>query len=429
MLFYFNKMGIVAGQQNSNLKPLIVPGNSRQLIEYSASDKAVYLMQDGRKLANLFGQSALLKQDAKFIARADLLRETYRPGNIFHATDLINYSTGELFDGYGVLINAVNSRLSKAYLTASARRARKRIKATLSETKLFVGERYRFLTLTMPYLKADAATVLKVKDRALTLLKKRKLWTSNIRAGFISEEMTIGESSTFYFTHFHAHAHALIVGKYIDQWQIADAWTNCVERACAEFGVEFLMRNLVSNRLTVHIKDVATYAKKKAKSLDDAVEELCKYVVKGSDYEKVPVAEIVEIDEALFNRQMLKSYGDFNSQKGKGKGETEGKDTFLDTKYITDGAAHLKPKRARRPSMVETGVRLIREGKRKEWLEIIGLTMEHRREFRVDQLAWKYPHACFRTLDGKRWFGVAERPPKSNIVLLSDYRIKHSTSE
>jgi hypothetical protein len=421
-------MGIVAGQQNSNLKPLIVPGNSRQLIEYSASDKAVYLMQDGRKLANLFGQSALLKQDAKFIARADLLRETYRPGNIYHATDLINYQTGELFDGYGVLINAVNSRLSKAYLTASARRARKRIKATLAETKLFVGERYRFLTLTMPYLKADAATVLKVKDRALTLLKKRKLWTSNIRAGFISEEMTIGESSTFYFTHFHAHAHALLVGKYIEQWQIADAWTDCIERACAEFGVEFLMRNLVSNRLTVHIKDVATYAKKKGKSLDDAVEELCKYVVKGSDYEKVPVGEIVEIDEALFNRQMLKSYGDFNSQKGKGKRETEGKDTSLDTKYITDGAASLKPKRERRASMVETGVRLILEGKRKEWLEIVGLTMQYRREFRVEQLAWKYPHACFRTLDGGRWFGVAERPPKV-VVSLSDYKRKVRTSD
>ncbi len=411
------------------MKPqLSVPGTSRRLIEYSASDKAVYLMQDGRKLANLFGQSALLKQDAKFIARADLLRETYRAKNIYHATDLINYQTGELFDGYGVLINAVNSRLSKAYLTASARRARKRIKATLTETKLFVGERYRFLTLTMPFLKANAATVLKVKDRALTLLKKRKLWTSNIRAGFISEEMTIGDSSTFYFTHFHAHAHALVIGKYINQWQIADAWTNCIERACAEFGVEFLMRNLVSNRVAVDIKDVATYAKKKGKSLDDAVEELCKYVVKGSDYEKVPVAELVDIDEALFNRQMIKSYGDFNNQKGRGNEETKSKDTSLDTKYITDGAAHFKLKRARRPSMVETGVRLILEGKRDEWLQIIGVTMEHRREFRVEQLAWKYPHACFRTLDGGRWFGVAERPPKV-VVSLSDYKRKTRTSD
>jgi hypothetical protein len=220
----------------------------------------------------------------------------------------------------------------------------------------------------------------------------------------------------------------LLVGKHIDQWQIADAWTDCIERACAEFAVEFLMRNMVSNRLTVDIKDVATYAKKKGKSLDDAVDELCKYVVKGSDYEKVPVAEIVEIDEALFKRQMIKSYGDFNNQKGKGNAETASKDTSLDTKYITDGAASLKPKRVRRPSMVETGVRLILDGRRDEWLQIIGVTMEHRREFRVEQLAWKYPHATFRTLDGGRWFGVAERPPKV-VVSLSDYKRKTRTSD
>jgi hypothetical protein len=125
---------------------------------------------------------------------------------------------------------------------------------------------------------------------------------------------------------------------------------------------------------------------------------------------------------------MIKSYGDFNNQKGKGNAETASKDTSLDTKYITDGAASLKPKRARRPSMVETGVRLILDGRRDEWLRIIGLTMEHRREFRVEQLAWKYPHACFRTLDGGRWFGVAERPPKV-VVSLSDYKRKMRTSD
>ncbi len=406
-----------ANQPNYNLKRY----------HYSASDKAVYLMREGGKLANLYEQSAIFKNDAKFIARSDLLQETYRPRNIYHATDLINYETGELFDGYGVLINAVNSRFSKAYLTASARRARKRIRATLAKTKLLVGERYRFLTLTMPFLEADAASVLKIKDRALTLLKKRKLWTSNIRAAFISEEMTIGESSTFYFTHFHAHAHALIVSKFINQWQIADAWTDCIEKACAEVGVEFLMRNMVSNRVSVDIKDVATYAKKKGKSLDDAVEELCKYVVKGSDYEKVPVAQIVELDELLFNRQMIKSYGDFNNQKGTEKKETASQDTSVHTKDITDGTVRFKLKRKRRPSLVESGERLILAGRRDEWLEMVGATMENRRQFRVEQLAWKYPHASFHTLDGARWFGVAERPPKV-VVSLADYKRKRDSS-
>ncbi len=412
------------------MKPqAIISDRSVYQKNYSASDKAVYLMQNGRHLADLFGQSAFLKQDAKAIARADLLRETYRPHNIYHATDLINYQTGELFDGYGVLINSLNSRLSPAYVRASSARARKKVRASLAKTKLLVGERYRFLTLTMPYLRADAATVLKVKDRAMELFKKRKLWISNIRAAHISEEMTIGDSSTILFTHFHVHAHALVVGKYVQQWQIADAWTDCVEKACAESAIEFLMRNTVSNRLTVDIKDVATYAKKKNKSLDNAVEELCKYVVKGSDYEKVPVAQIVEIDEALFNRRMVQSYGDFNNQNGKGKKETASKDTSLDTKYTTDGDVHAKAKRERKPPLVETGVRLIEDGRRGEWLELLALTMQNRRDFRVSQLAWKYPHSTFRTLDGGRWFGVATRPPKSNVIALLDHKRKREATD
>jgi hypothetical protein len=401
----------------------------QQKIIYSASDKAVYLMQNGKTLANRFRESALLNLDARAVAKSDLLIETYRARNIFHAADMHNGTTGELFDGYGVLVQLVSSRMSPAYLSAQGRRARKRIRAKIDETKLLVGERYRFLTLTMPYLETDVATVLKIKDRAATLFKKRKLWTANVRAAFIAEEMTVGESSTIIYTHFNAHSHALLVSKYIQQWKIADVWTDCVEKACAEYGVEFLMRNLVGNRLTVDIRDVETYGKKKGRTLDESVDELCKYVVKGSDFDKVPVEKLVEIEDALFKRQMIKSYGDFNSQNGREKSETVNERTSLDTKYITDGDARFKPKQPRKPPLVDVGVEMILDGRRGDWLEMLGVVAEHRRKFRVDYLARKMPFATFRTLDGRRWFGVSERPPKSNIVSLSDHRVNHSTSE
>ncbi len=386
-------------------------------------------MQNGRTLANRFRESALLNLDARAVAKSDLLAETYRARNIFHATDLHNGTTGELFDGYGVLVQLVSSRMSPAYLSGQGRRTRKRIRGKINDTKLLVGERYRFLTLTMPYLETDVATVLKIKDRATTLFKKRKLWTENVRAAFVAEEITVGESSTILHTHYNAHSHALLVSKYIQQWEVADIWTGCVEKACVEYGIEFLMRNTVSNRLTVDIKDVETYGKKKGKTLDESVDELCKYVVKGSDFDKVPVEKLVEIENALFNRQMIKSYGDFNSQKGKEKSETVSERTSLDTKYITDGDARLKPKQPRKPPLVEVGVRMILDGRRADWLEMLGVVAEHRREFRVDYLSHKMPFATFRTLDGNRWFGVSERAPKSNIVLLSDYRAKRLTSD
>ncbi len=410
-----------------NLSPIVPINLNQQKIIYSASDRAVYLMQNGRTLANRYQKSALLNLDARAIAKSDLLIETYRSRNIFHATDLHNGKTGEMFDGCGVLVQLISSRVSPAYLSAQGRRARKRIRAKINDTKLLVGERYRFLTLTMPYLETDVATVLKIKDRATTLFKKRKLWTANVRAAFLAEEITVGESSTIRYTHYNAHSHALLISKYIQQWEIADVWTGCVEKACSEYGVEFLMRNLVSNRLTVDIKDVETYGKKKGRTLDESVDELCKYVVKGSDFDKVPVEKLVEIENALFKRQMIKSYGDFNSQKGKKNSETVNKRTSLDTKYITDGAAQFKPKQPRKPSLVEVGERMILEGRRDDWLEMLGLVAEQRREFRVDYLSHKMPFATFRTLDGKRWFGVSERPPKSNIVLMSEYRVKSAT--
>lgn len=391
-------------------------------IERTASDKAVYLMRDGTKLASMFEQSALLTENARAIAIADCLRETYRPQNIYYSKDQINYETGECFDGFGVLTSLVNTRLSKAYLTASARRSRKKIRKTLAGTNMLVGERYRFLTLTMPFLKTDCKTVLAIKDRALTLFKKRKLWTSNVRGAFISEEMTIGDSTTVFQTHYHAHAHALILGKWMDHWQIANQWTDCVEKACEKEGIECLL-NTSNNRLAVYITDVEKYAKKKHFSFDDAINELCKYVVKGSDYEKVPTAELVEIEQALFKRQMIKSYGCFNNQKGTGEKEQLAKGNSLDTKCITDGDAQ-----QRKLTLIETGVSLIEKGQRDLWLSLLRTNAEHRRQFRADQLAWSYPHTEFHTLDGHRWYGVAERAPVV-VVALSDYKEKRRLVE
>ncbi len=381
-------------------------------------------MQNGLKMAHLFEKSAHLVGNVRAMVISDILRETYHSKNIYTATDLVNYQTGELFDGYGALNHGVATRMSPAYLTASMRRTRKRITAKIQSSKPLVGQNWRFLTLTLPYIKADVATVFAIQSQAIEWFKKRKVWTQNVGGAFFGEELVIGGESTFTFTHFHAHIHCLMLGKYIDQWQIADAWTDCVEKACAKFGVEFLMRNLVSNRLMTHIRDVRTYANSKAMAMDEAVQELCKYTTKGSDFEKVPVAEIVEIEAALHGRKMVRDYGIFNNQKGRGEKEKTGERTSLDTQCTTDGAAMLKPK-SKPVSLLQRGIRLIEEGKRAHWLRVLHLEMETRRDFRRQQLAFKYPNAAFQTLDGERWFGVSKRPPKV-VVSITDYKRSHA---
>lgn len=393
---------------------------------YTPSDKAGYLLRDGLKMAHLFGKSARLAADPRAVAIADCLRETYQPQNIYTAKDLINYQTGELFDGYGALQNGVATRISKAYLTASARRQRKRITAKIAAVKMLVGHDWRFLTLTLPYLRSDVATVLKIESRATELFKKRKLWTENVAGAFFGEEMTIGDDSRIIYTHFHVHVHVLMLGKYIEQWQLADIWTDCVEKACAEFGVECLMRNTVSNRFMTDVRDVRKYARSREMTIDEAVQELCKYTTKGGDYEKVPVGEIVEIEKALHGRRMIKDYGCFNNQKGKANptkapNQKPGEQTSLDTKCTTDGAAQFKTKPP--PSLLKRGIALIEAGRRVEWLRILRMELEQRRDYRRQQLAFKYPHAEFQTLDGARWFGVSKPPPQV-VFSLDDYRAR-----
>jgi hypothetical protein len=380
------------------------------LAQYSTTDKANHLLRNGTKITGRFGVSAFRSKDAKALAIADCLSETYKPENIYVSKDVVNYQTGEVFDGYGVLQNGVASRISPAYQQSSSRRARKRVQENISSAKPLSGRAWRFLTLTMPQLKADVSTVLAILERALTNFKKRQIWRENVQGAFLGEEMTIGDSSTRSSTHWHVHTHVLMVAKYVEQWKLADVWTDCVEKACREFGVDFVMTNLKTNRLVVDIRDVRKYTKKRSIKMDDAVIELCKYTTKGSDYEKVPVDEMVEIESALRGRQMVKSYGCFNSQKGKGKEKNGTKDTSVHNQHITDAKVMFVRNERKVKSLVKLGEELILQGKREDWLKILNITMQARRDFRREYLARKFPHATFETLDGLKWNGVS-RPP------------------
>jgi hypothetical protein len=379
---------------------------------YSPADRADYLLRSGVKMSKLFTASALLSENSRAIAVADCLTETYKPENVYIAEDLVDYRTGELFDGYGVLQNGVASRLSPAYQRFASSRVRKRAEAKIANHKQLVGQDWRLGTLTMPFLRADVEKVFAIISRAIELLKKRQIFVSNVDGAFCGEEMTIGDGSTAYFTHFHSHIHILMLGKYIDQGELADEWTDCVEKACREFGVEFSLPNLKTNRLIVDIRSVKKYAKKRSITMQDSLLEVCKYTTKGSDFEKVPVEQLVKIEAALRGRQMVRAYGIFNNHKGrtKGIGTSLGKDTSLDTLHTTDGET-VKPKFKRNErkvkSLVELGEGMISSGKRDVWLKILYLTMESRREFRQRQLAMKYPRASFRTLDGRGWNGVS----------------------
>jgi hypothetical protein len=411
-----------------------------EIVEYSAHDKATYELNEIMQMSKLYEKSAKANNDSRALAIAYALQEQAKPINYYIATDLVNRETGELFEGYDALVTLIASRTNKTYLRSQARRHRKFMRLVLDNYKTNPFHRYQFITFTLPFLRTDFETVLKINARAMELFKKRKVWTSNVEGAFMSEEFTIGAETTELQTHYHSHYHALVIGKtFLDKHlkinslgiELSDAWTNCVEKACLEFDVEFLL-STKGNRLQIKIKDVQSYANKKCMSFETSVQELCKYIIKGSEFKKVPYIEVVQLDNALRGRKMYKTYGAFAKTEIKKQDwylatESEISErsvVSLDTQCTTDGKQELPLRTPKTPTLTDVGERLINEGRANEYRSMLSIVAENRREFRAELQALRYPHARFQTLSGQKWCGVSERPPNNLLTFIPKQKQK-----
>jgi hypothetical protein len=107
---------------------------------------------------------------------------------------------------------------------------------------------------------------------------------------------------------------------------------------------------------------------------------------------------------------MIVTYGAINNRKGKKK-----KAVYLDTTCTNDGIdlnnegacdsveTTLPRKEAPDVPLRKQGARMLRDGQRQEWLELLQKKMRRRREWRKTQLAEQFPCATFRTLAGEEW--------------------------
>jgi hypothetical protein len=269
----------------------------------------------------------------------------------------------------------------------------------------------------MPDLRADFKTTLDVLDYALSLFKKRAWFKSKVRGGVFGVEFTIGAGG-----HYHAHAHAVLCSQWLKWDELGEVWTDCVERAAASYGI-LVTFETYHRRMVVDVRLVTKKANGRATiALDDAVNEVCKYLAKGSDLAKIPVSELCQVERALQRRQMLQRFGECNDRKGRARGE-RAKDetpantaTFLDTTNIVDAPTVATN---RRESLIKFGERMILDGRREEWQRYLREVIAKRRAFRRQQLARTYPTATFWTLDGRSWSGrigslekLAEESPK-----------------
>jgi hypothetical protein len=394
--------------------------------EWTAADKASYRQREGVKMSKLLEKSANIIHSPRGLAVADCIAETASPENIYFSSEQINFQTGELFDGFGVLTEAVSSRLCPSYQARMSKRARKMVREALERVKAADGERLRFTTLTMPNLGVSFETTIEILDAAIVLLKKRKWFKKNFRAGVQAIETTIGERE-----HFHSHCHILAFTKWIVWHELGDEWTECVEAACRKFDVPLVVTTS-HNRLIVDVRLVVAKSRDARKSIgfDDAIQETCKYLVKGADWLKVPIEKLCEIETALRGRKMIRTFGEC-SQPANADGQEstfEGAATYVHTTDTTDGSDAEAVEKLKVETLVELGTRLITEGRRDEWLLILRKKMSERRAFRRKQLLELYPGAIFWTLDGKsfRNYGSGDEPGavSANVVSIADYKLR-----
>jgi hypothetical protein len=379
--------------------------NTRNAKEQSFDvvDKALHRRRLGLSIGKHLEKSAIVADDAEALAVADMLQEGARLENIWHGEDLHN-ADGEAFEGYGSL-NVPSSRLAPEYMATSSRRARRRVKDALDRCKPAQGENLRMVTLTMPDIDAGFELTMAVFDHARALLRKRQWFKKVFRGGVFGEEFT-------YQDHFHVHCHVMAWSKWVVWKQLGEEWTSCLIASAAKHDVE--MNFATSHgRAVVDVRLVTSKRRGKGTvSKDDAVQEVAKYITKGSTFAELPPAQLVEVERVLHRRRMIETFGEANKRKGKTEvtGEASSTDeqrTYLDTQDIVDGADTLaKTKKPRLESLRVVGARMIREGNRLLWLDMLRHIYAERREWRKAQLSKRYPVATFRTLSGEVWYGA-----------------------
>jgi hypothetical protein len=389
------------------------PDKSNVKRKHTPLERAAHRRDLTLEIAEALSWAALGEDDAEMQAVSDLMIQAGQDENIFVAEgfDCIDEDTGEtkFYDAFGSL-NIVSSRCNPAYLKASSTRARKRIKTALAQVKPQSGEYLRYVVLTQPDMFGfDFDSGYQLLCGAVVRLKNHPFFKEMFRGGVFSDEFTLGAKSN---RHFHLHTNILGYAKYLDFDELRRVWTDCLDYSARDMGRK-LEVNTKDGYANVSIQRVKVASKvedeKREITLDNAIMETVKYVVKGSDFAKIPTEFICQVEKALYGKRLVETFGEANLRKGKGKKDNADEIPNLDKhRTIQDFTNTDSPdiSKIKRETLRQRGSRLIGEGRRDDWLREISEVFARRREYRKIQLAQRYKNAIFCTLSGEIWRGV-----------------------
>ncbi len=357
-------------------------------------------------------------QNKTALACAMRLERCASPSNVFVADDF-HTKDGEAYSANGNLWSC-SSLLCQNCTGKLARNNRKTIRHVVKNEKLFIGENWYFITLTMPNLPLKGYSlefITVVFQKAFEAFthrnndaRKRTQYQKLIRGLFKNAEFTYTENQTF---HFHAHLLAIAKSKIQrDNFSlIRNLWTKALEKSFEFYGLPFEL-NTSDNLAVVNVQKVNFTNREKT------IQELCKYVTKSDSWQNIPLEEIEKIIERPRRVRMFEALGACRESAKKMRDDlTKARanitdETYLDSKQVTPR----KVKQRRASWRVRIKEMSLDEYRKELDTEILQVQSYRRR-----QLSRSYPAATFESLDGRRWSAFEHSGSrKSSQTFLAD---------
>lgn len=210
------------------------------------------------------------------------------------------------------------SKLCPSCLARQSWQSRRRLRDALASQQPRRGERYYFLTFTIPNPDLSLIETRSIVNRAWTLFRKRSLCVSSVRGGSKSEEFTVTPNG------FHYHLHCLWLSKWLLYNEVRRVWTDCVRQAFDDHDRPFKCRTS-DEMLSVVIKPVTPN--------DKTIFELCKYVTKCDSWSKISRADLAEIASIRRWSRMFEVFGSFADRA---KGTTADEKPIVHTRSLSD---------------------------------------------------------------------------------------------
>jgi len=217
------------------------------------------------------------------------------PENHWIVKDAINYSSGEVFQATSSYWQC-GSKLCPSCIRAQSRRSRKKLREAMGSQQLKAGERYYFVTLTVPNPRRSLLVTREIVNDAWVSFRRRKTFVDLVIGGVKSEEFTLTTNG------YHYHLHLIIRSKYIRYNDFRRCWTESLDSAFTKAKIDYAIKT-TDGLAIINLQPL--------KPNEGAIQEVCKYVTKSDSWTKMPQSELLDIARIERWPRMFELFGSF----------------------------------------------------------------------------------------------------------------------